>query len=109
MKPTGYTPYLQQKYGANFAAGVLSTDKKSADEGPDPLAGQQLLQKNFSMTSISSQSQPFSTARLAGDLLQKTATVGTQQTGEAPRGLETESSKPEMGMDILPIKYTQPT
>ncbi len=60
--------YSSHKFGGNtFSA--MSTDKKPKspiEDAPEIPTGTQLLQKNFSTTSISSGSVPYSTARLNG-------------------------------------------
>ena len=94
-----------------------STEKKSIKSPmeEDPLAGQQILQKNFSATSISSNSVPYSTARVMGDLNQR-ATSGNDKEGTlfAPQIQDTTGDNIEEPVerktsdDIFPIKYTQP-
>ena len=65
------------------------------DAAIDPLASQQILQKNFSTTSISSQSAPFSTSRVTGQP-QKTYTGYTGGLSNNPLQDQAETNDAEM-------------
>lgn len=117
--------YSGQKYGTTY--GGLSTDKKGispiADEIPEQAAGTQLLNKNFSVTSISSGSVPYTTTRMNQAEPMKTYGIGGKNLAEDLDIKEKEPDKAEKSADtnpeavpeprpvpnILPIKYTQPS
>ena len=117
--------YSNQKLTSTLPG--MSTDKKTKspiEDMPDPTLGTQLLQKNFSTTSISS--APYSTARLTGMDHLKTygggmagmnampveevniGDLGNKEGNKIMKQADEVPPEPRPIPNILPIKYTQP-